>query len=135
MKIPPDANGYRAKDGVTAVATQLDGGDPRVRGDQLGAAKTVDVQWTTSPAGFDYLEAFYRTAAGANGVPGCLPFQVNLVGIDGSESQLYTCRFVPGTFGLISQSGLAYVVGAQLWVKPLPPTTDADNTLMAAYVA
>ena len=126
LRIAPDAQGYQVEDGNASVATQLDGGDPRVRGDKVGAIATVTCQWTLGPSDADYLRAFYRTGAGANGVPGCAPFNISLVGIDSSTSQVYVARFVPGTFALKQQSGLTYVYAAQLWVLPIPPTAAAD---------
>jgi hypothetical protein len=133
LGIPPDANGYKAVPGNAVVSVDLDGGDPRVRGDKVGIVSTVDVQWTVGTDDFDYLMAFFRTGAGANGVPGCLPFFVDLVGIDSSQSQTYTAKFVPGTFGLKSQSGLTYIVGAQLWVFPNPPSNADDLETLARY--
>jgi hypothetical protein len=132
FKIPPDAEGYVVDDGNAAVAIQLDGGDPRVRGDKVGAVAVVTCQWTVGPADADYIRAFYRTGAGANGVPGVAPFNISLVGIDSTTPQTYIARFVPGTFGLRSQSGLTYVYSAQLWVRPIPPTTAADITTITA---
>lgn len=136
LGIPPDANGYRAIPGNSVVAIQLDGGGPRMRADQLGIVSTVDVQWTLDPDAYNYMLAFFRSGAGANGVPGCLPFLCPLVGIDNALSdtpQLYTCWFVPQTFGLKSQSGLTYIVGAQLWVVPNLPDPADDLQLLAEY--
>jgi hypothetical protein len=115
LNISPDSTGYSVLDGNTNVFTQLDGGDPRVRADQLGAAGTVAVQWTLGPADYKVLRAFYRTGA----KNGSEPFQVDLVGIDDDQVRTYTARFVPGTFKLASQSGLTYIQTASLWVVPL----------------
>jgi hypothetical protein len=115
LKFSPDSTGYSVLDGNTNVFTQLDGGDPRVRADKLGAAGTVAVQWTLGPANYKLLRAFYRTGT----KNGSEPFQVDLVGIDDDQVRTYTARFVPGTFKLASQSGLTYIQTASLWVVPL----------------
>lgn len=131
LRIAPDADGYVVDDGDANVAIQLDGGDPRSRGDKIGAIATVTVQWTVGPSDADYLRAFYRNGAGADGVPGSLPFNISLVGIDSTTPQTYVARFVPRTFGLRSQSGLTYVYAAQLWVKPIPPSAATDLATIA----
>ena len=133
LGIPPDRTGYKVKQGNGAVAIQLDGGAPRVRGDKLGVVSTVDVQWTVNESDFDYLMAFSRSGAGANGVPCTLPFLIDLVGIDNAEVGTYMVWFVPNTFGLISQAGLTYIVGAQLWVVPNTPSNADDLQTMGKY--
>jgi hypothetical protein len=128
LNMPPDNNGYKALPGNGVVANQLDGGGPRVRADQLGIVSTVNVQWTLDPLGFDTINAFFRTGSAR----ASQPFQITLVGIDSSTPALYTVWFVPGTFGLLSNVGLTYVVGAQLWVAPNPTNPDNDLQLMGA---
>jgi hypothetical protein len=129
LGIAPDSNGYTAVAGNSNVAIQLDGGAPRVRADKVGMVSVVDVQWSLNPTTFDYMCAFFRTGTNS----GASPFQIELVGIDGSTPALYTAQFVPGTFQLKSQSGLTYVIGAQLWVAPQPYDPNEDYQLLGLY--
>lgn len=134
LKLSPDSTGFTVLDGNTNVAIQLDGGDPRVRADQLGAASLVTGQWTLGPEDYDTLRAFYRTGT----FFGSMPFLIDLVGVDGSELTTYVARFVPGTFKLLSQSGLTYIQGASMWVTPTISTVAcpafADNAKLSAFV-
>lgn len=129
LGIPVDRQGYTVDEGDTNVAIQLDGGAPRVRGDKLGAVKTVHCQWTVDQGDYDYLEAFYRTATGN----GALPFNISLVGIDSSTPNTYVAYFVPNTKRLLNQSGLTYVLGADLWVVPNQIDPNADLQLIGEY--
>ena len=129
LGIPVDRQGYSVDEGDTNVAIQLDGGGPRIRADQLGAVKTAHCQWTVDQDRYDYLEAFYRT--GTNN--GANPFNISLVGIASSTPDTYVAWFVPKTKRLLSQSGLTYVVGADLWVVPNQVDTNADIQLLGQY--
>lgn len=129
LGLTPDREGFQVDEGNTNTFVQLDGGGPRVRADQQGAVKLVNCQWTLNPAQFDYMMAFYRTGT-ANGAS---PFNISLCGIDNAEVSVYQAQFVPGTFQpLAEQSGLAYLVKAQMFVWPLPVNATADNALIAA---
>lgn len=130
FKILPDSDSFTVIEGETNVFIQLDGGDPRVDKDQLGAPKLVTCQWTLDEAGFDYAMAFYRKSTDF----GALPFLLELVGIDGSTPNTYTCRIVPGSWKPVNQQkGLAYWVTCSLWVTAINDTS-GDAALIAAYV-
>ena len=129
LGIPVDRQGYTVDEGDTNVAIQLDGGGPRIRADQQGAVKTAHCQWTVDSDDYDYLEAFYRTATDC----GASPFNISLVGIDSQTPGTYVAWFVPKTKRLVSQSGLTYVVAADLWVVPNPVDPNADLQLIGEY--
>lgn len=128
MVIPPDNSAYAAQRGSEVLSVKLDGGSSRTRLDVFGAPFTVDVVWIVDPAGFNYLNAFFRTAT----IHGSIPFKVAMV-LDSATLTQYTAIFVPNTFKLTQQQGLAYYLAAQLEVRPLPVTAAADNTLMNTY--
>ena len=129
LGLPVDRQGFSVEEGDTNVAIQLNGGAPRVRADQLGAVKTVHCQWILNQNDYDYLEAFYRTATnfGAN------PFNISLIGIDSSTAAIYVAWFVPQTKRLVSQSGLTYVISADLWVLPNRIDSNDDLQLLGEY--
>jgi hypothetical protein len=123
LELSPDSSGYTIPTfGETNIATELDGGAPRIRADKQGAVSTIAVQWSCSKHNYDYLMAFYRTAIN-NGAD---PFELDLI-LDTATPDTYVAQFVPGTLQLSSQEGLTYVVQAQLYVLHDPPdgTTDA----------
>lgn len=125
LPLPPDQSGYQVQDGTTTIAVKLDGGGSRVRSDQLGAAFTITVQWTLNLKNFNYLRAFYRTAVNF----GALPFFLDLM-LDSGAMQTYLCRFLPGTFNLISQSGATWVQGATIEAMPDASLTPDDATIL-----
>lgn len=130
LSLPPDQSNYAFVYGHTNIATKLDGGASRVRADVLGGAHTVTVQWTCTKKGYEYLLAFYRQAISR----GSLPFTISLMADDGNMVAL-TAIFLPDTFGLTSQAGQQWVVGAQLEVTSDPTLNDtADAATIAAYV-
>lgn len=132
LVIPPDSSSYAAQRGAEVLAVQLDGGASRIRADILGASYLVSVQWIVDPAGYDYLNAFFRTAT----TRGSASFTIDLV-LDNSTLSEYSAIFTPSTFKLASQVGLSYTVTAQLEVIPSASgsETDDDNALMDAYEA
>jgi hypothetical protein len=124
LLLPPDQNSYTIVLGNTVLSTTLEGGASRFRADKLGAVHTVTVQWTCNAKNYAYLMAFFRASINF----GADPFQTALI-IDSGQLLSYTCHIVPGTFGLTSQRGQTYVVGATLEVAPNPAyyATDADT--------
>lgn len=127
LLLPPDQSNYAAPEGHTTVSTILDGGASRFRADQLGGAFLVTVQWTLDLTNFNYLKAFYRTAVNY----GSLPFNIDLL-LDSGAMQTYVAHFVPDTFGLTSQSGQTFVVGAILEIIPDPSYAVGDAAIIAA---
>lgn len=126
----PDSNGYRIIDGNEIVNSgPLEGGASRSRADVIGAAATCDVQWTCGPTRYTYIRAFFRTLH-----KGADTFQINLI-FEGALPELYTCKFVPATFGTVSQIGLTYVVGATLEVTPLIIDPAGDQSFVDVYGA
>jgi hypothetical protein len=129
LVLPPDSDNYAVADGAQYISAKLDGGLSRYRSDLLNAAATVTVQWTTMPAGYDYLRAFFRTAL----QQGVLPFSMYLT-FDNSVTSIYSnCHFVPGTFGLKSQTGWTYVVGASVEVLPATANPVSDQAILDSF--
>lgn len=130
LLLPPDQANYATTIGETVIATKLDGGASRFRADQLNVASQVAVQWDCNQKNYDYLMAFWRTSI-ANG---SLPFTMDLI-LDYGKLETYTCRILPGTFGLTSTKGQQYIVGATLEVLSLdavPGDESSDSTIIAA---
>lgn len=121
--VPPERSGYAFTQNPDAIQSILDGGLPRTRQDQLGAAIQVSVQWTVGRRDFNYLMAFKRQYSGQS-------FLIDLI-IDQDSALEYTAVLVPGTFNLQSQSGETYVIQAQLYVQPLPVDNAGDNIILA----
>src|SRR4051812_39137454 len=108
--IPPSTAGYAAERGSEVLSVKLDGGASKYRRDIIGAAFNVNVTWDGLNAEqFNYLNACFRTGT----VRGSLPFDIDLI-LDKSALTEYSAYFVPGSFKLTAQQGLAYFVSAQL---------------------
>lgn len=127
LLLPPDQANYVAPFGHTVLSAQLEGGASRFRQDQLGAVFLLAVQWTCDAFNYNYLMAFYRTAISY----GALPFTIGLL-LDSGAIQTYTAHFVPDTFGLTSQSGNTFIVGATLEVIPNSSYASGDAAIIAA---
>lgn len=119
LAIAPDEDGYTFVEPGSFLYQELEGGLPRTRADLINASKTVGVQWTVGVADYQYLCNFNS----ANLSNDSEPFLI-LLFIDEVEAKYYESIILPGTFGLISQSGETYVVGAQLEVTITPATDD-----------
>lgn len=57
---PPDQSGYQYKPGETIIRQQLEGGAPRIRRDQLGAAFYITCRYTCTQQQFVQLMGFFR---------------------------------------------------------------------------
>ena len=128
LNLQPDQTGYRITKANNIASTDLPGGFARQRLDFIGGVDTCDVQFTLDYDGFNYLEAFYRTAISY----GASPFTLSLIN-GTSDVQPYAVQIIPGTYGLITQQGLTYVVGMSLQVQPLAVDSDSDNDIIALY--
>jgi hypothetical protein len=129
LALQPDSAGFAVTEGSTNIAIDLDGGAPRMRADLQGAVSTVNVQWSLSNTQFDFFKAFYRSGIGN----GANPFWIKLVGLDSAELTPYQALIVPGSYKpASSQSGLTYVVTAQLWVTPNTGANANDAAILAA---
>lgn len=126
----PDSSSYGVQFGKEVERAQLDGGAGRYRKDIFNASFMIPVIWICDPEEYTYLMAFYRTATKR----GSLSFTVDLI-IDSSELTEYEVHIVPETFGLTSQRGHTYIVGATLEAKqPVNPSeTGDDNDIIDAY--
>lgn len=123
----PDSSGYELLDGNMVVNSgDLEGGASRSRADVVGANGQCDVRWTCGPNVYNYIRAFYRTSI-TNGAD---TFQISLI-FDVALPLVYTVKFIPGTFKLVSQEGMTYVLGGTLEVCPQPINAANDG----AYIA
>lgn len=130
LTLIPDSSSYSATPGNGVVRSTTSGGPSRTRLDVLGAPAAVHVKWLLGPEGYEYIMAFFRTAV----MQGSLPFLVDLL-LDSSAVSEYEAKFIPGTLGLVEQSGLLYVVEADLEVMPMEEDADYDDTLVWVYEA
>lgn len=112
--IPPDRSGYAFDEGIETLSVQLEGGASKFRRDVLNSNFRLNVQWTLDPLNYNYIKVFYKIMLES----GSLPFLLDLFVDDGFTLTEHECHFIPGTFGLKSQSGNAFIVGATLEVKP-----------------
>lgn len=126
--LPPDQTGYVVVSGKEVLRVQLDGGHARYRRDIIGAWSIVTAQWTLSREGYQYLTAFVRARA----KNGALPFLADFY-IESASIAEHTCYIIPETLQLISQSGLTFIVAAQLEVKPSATDSDYDDGVIVSY--
>lgn len=124
----PDQTSYSAKDGTEIIGVQFDGGPPRYRRDAVGAPARVTVSWTLDASAYQYLRAFYRTGLG-NGADW---FLVDLLLGDAALEE-HQAHFVPGSFGLQSRQGKAYIAGAELDVIPAATDVDYDSAVLTLF--
>jgi hypothetical protein len=127
LLLPPDQANYAGDFGNQVVDVKLEGGASRFRADEQGAVFIVNCRWQCDATNFNYLTAFYRTAVNF----GALPFNIDLL-LDNNTMNNYVAHFVPGTFGLDSNSGETYVMKAQLEVCPNPAYYVNDAAIIAA---
>jgi hypothetical protein len=127
LAVAPDSDGYSVDHTNPVIDTALDGGPSRFRLGQIGAPAIATVQWTLARQAYDYLMAFFRTTIKM----GSLPFTVYLI-VDGHAPASYTVHIVPGTFKLAGQSGLSYIVTAQLEVVVAAVDATADAATVTA---
>ena len=121
LMLVPDKASYTVKDGKEVVSIQLDGGAARYRRDVLNAASRVTCLWNLDPAEYQYFRAFYRTST----QNGSQTFLASLM-LDEPVLRDFEAHFVPDSVMLREQSGLLYVMAAELEVSPLP-VDDAFN--------
>lgn len=127
LVLPVDSSGYTVNDGIPEVIrTSLPGGAARYRKDIEKSSKLVQCTFPCSGSEYQYLRAFYRTWRNNPSQP----FLADLV-IDDYILTTHECYFIPETFQLVSQSGMAYTVQAQLEVRPLDYDSGIDETLVA----
>ena len=128
LVIPPDQASYAVTDGTEVIRVQLQGGAGRYRRDILNSSRTVNVTWTLSPNEYKYIRSFYKVSVYDTSAP----FLIDLY-LDEPTLTEHQARFLPGTMQLQSQSGLTFVVTAQLEVTPLPFDYSADADYIGIY--
>lgn len=110
LYLSPVSDGYSFTDGSEVLSVKLDGGASRYRQDILNSSLTANVQWILTPNKYTQMRYFYLNTVKS----GSLPFNIDLLLNDVDNLTETECHFVPGSFGLRSQRGLSYVVGATL---------------------
>jgi hypothetical protein len=130
LYLPIESSSYSVIEGREIVQNRLDGGRSRFRRDILGAAKLVNAQWICDPDEFTYLKAFYSYSM-AHASEG---FLLSMV-LDEGELTTNQCFFIPETFQLVAQQGLAYTCTAQLEVIGDEYNLEDDEALIDAWAA
>lgn len=118
--IPPDQESYNFLEGDEIIATSLEGGASKFRRDILNANIKVNVQWTLNKQEYNYMKVFYKILLES----GSLAFLIDLYIDDPYLLTEHEAHFMPKTFGLKSQQGEAFIVGATLEVKPVDITQE-----------
>lgn len=129
--IPPNQSGYQYNPGKQIVVEQLEGGAPRTRRDQLGAAHYITCTWSCTPAQYQYLTGFFRELM--NGYAD--QFRVPLV-LDVPFLVPYLCQLLEEP-QLSSIEGLLYSVSAKLSVLHNPIRSFSvrfDNIALPRFV-
>jgi hypothetical protein len=124
----PDSNGYTFTHPNDVISVELSGGAPRQRLDKLGAYYHLSCQWVLEPTEYTQMQRFYRGAT----TSGSIPFNIDLI-IERAELETYKAYFVPNTFKLVQQRGLAYIVSAELRVAPNLANLTLDTGMAVLY--
>lgn len=132
LLLKPNTSGYSVTIGNEIVSVQVSGGASRSRRDYVGLPSTVNVSWMLDEAGFDYLNAFFRTIT-QNGV---LPFLCDLL-LDRPALVEYTCKFIPNSFKPVASTTGASIFNATAQLEVLPKITDEllDLEIIETYEA
>lgn len=128
LNLPPDQTGYSVTDGNEVLSAKLDGGASRFRRDILGSTSNVTVQWSVGPQEYKYLRSFYKAFLSS----GSKPFSIELI-VDEADLTEHKAYFVPGSMRLQSQSGLQYVVAAQLEIYPLELDIEQETNFVILF--
>lgn len=131
LLLRPNSQGYAATAGNEVVSAATDGGASRSRRDFIGAPAMINVAWMLDEAGFEYLNAFFRTITKS----GSLPFLCDLL-FDRPYLVEHTCKFVPGSFKPIaSTAAFTFNAIATFEVLPQPVDEDADLNIVSYWEA
>lgn len=117
LEISPDQSASGTYDWTPATGVliaPLYGGAPRSRANILGGWGTINVQWTTTPEGYQYLADALQFCEENGGYH----FLVDLI-TSQSIVRETEAMLVPGTWKLTSFVGMTFVVSAQLYTAPL----------------
>jgi hypothetical protein len=120
LKFIPDVRGYSATFGTGLVSTDVDGGDPRLRADQLVEPTQFSVSWVFTLQQYEEFSLFFHTSI----LKGSSPFTVNLISIFG-DVELHNAQFIPGSVKLTDATGLRRIVQASILA-----TVDTDYSNM-----
>lgn len=112
--IPPNQSGYQYNPGKQIIVEQLEGGAPRTRRDQVGAAHYVTCAFSCKPDQYQYLTGFFREQMNSYADP----FRLSLV-LDVPYLVPYICNLLEEP-QLSQIEGLLYVVSVKLSVTPNP---------------
>jgi hypothetical protein len=126
LTFTPEQSGYDVGHPVQVIATELDGGAPRLRADRIRASGTVSVSWMLDRSEYDQFQNFIIQ----NTLRGALPFLLDLV-TDSFQLARHRCTIVPGSLRTSQVQGFMYRVSAELRAEQLISwmgTFFADNT-------
>lgn len=128
----PEQNGYVSLRPVEVIATELEGGSPRLRRDKLHGSATVNATWLLDRVELTLFQKFLREDL----QNGSLPCLVDLV-TDFFQLARHRCTFVPGTIRTGDVDGLTYRLSAQLRPEQLDAKTtnclfETPNTIESA---
>jgi hypothetical protein len=109
--LPPQEDTFAVSLKSEIIKTDLDGGLPRYRKDQIGSVSLIDVSWIGRKEQFEYLRAFYRAAT----LNGSEPFDMYLRISSVTPTKYEDVHFIPGSFSSSTEGDL-YSVNAQISV-------------------
>ncbi len=132
LLLRPNSTGYAANAGDEILSIKVAGGASRSRRDFIGAPATVNVGWMLDEAGFDYLNAFYRTVTQS----GALPFLCDLL-LERPFLVEHTCKFIPNSFKPIGSTTGSSIFNSSAQFEVLPTITneDLDMEIVETYEA
>lgn len=128
LKISPVEEGYGVSFGREIMPIPTRGGRSRFRRELLSAASRVSVQWITDGAGYEYLQAFFRSVARG----GAIAFTADLI-LDRAGLYEASANLIPGSLQLSSIRGEAHTLIAELEAAPIPDDPDFDETVIMLY--
>ena len=122
----PDSSSYSATYGSGVISTDLDGGMPRLRRDQIDSPERFSVSWRLSADDFQEFMFFFRSTIDG----GSIPFTMYLL-LHDSFSILYEVILVPGSLKVDEARGLSRSVSAQLIGSPVDDYKLIDEAISA----
>lgn len=130
LLLTPERTRFEVNRSEETIAVELDGGLPKLRRDIINGAFKIPVRWRCNPSQYRYLNAFYETELDF----GSRTFTIDLL-INDAIEQTYTAQFEPGTMKLAGNSGLTYVVNADLVVQPNTYNHAQNQAIIDAFTA
>lgn len=124
LRFLPESSSYSATHGFGLLSTDVDGGMPRNRLDQVNAPHTVNVLWKLDVEEYEELAFFFRRTVRG----GALPFTMDLI-IDRGGLTRYECQLIPASFRLTEARGHGRIVQAQVYCLSVDDTVGIDESI------